>query len=87
MLIQWSAGLRVSEVLALEVADLQLEGERSTLRVRCGKGGRSRLVPVHPELRAGLVNALAYGGVKRGRIIKASRATAWRWRPSLYRTT
>ena len=26
-----------------------------------------------------MVNALAYGGVKRGRIIEASRATAWRW--------
>ena len=26
-----------------------------------------------------LVNALAYGEVKRGRTIQASRATAWRW--------
>ena len=79
MLIQWRAGLRVSEALALEVGNLQLDGERSTLRVRYGKGSRSRLVPVHSELRAALVNALAYGGVKRGRIIQASRATVWRW--------
>ena len=64
ILIQWRAGLRVSEALGLEVGDLQLEGERPTLRVRYAKGGKSRLVPVHLELKAALVNALAYGGVK-----------------------
>ena len=79
MLIQWRAGLRVSEALALEVADLALEGERPSLRVRQGKGGKDRVVPVHPELAAGLRNFLAFGTVKRGWIFDASRSTGWRW--------
>lgn len=79
MLLQWRAGLRVSEALALEVADVGLEGERPVLRVRQGKGGKSRLVPVHPELGAALRAAMTYGGRKRGRLIEASRSTAWRW--------
>ena len=79
MLVQWRAGLRVSETLALGVADLALEGERPTLRVREGKGGKDRVVPVHPELAAGLATFLAFGKVKRGPIFHASRSTGWRW--------
>ena len=80
MLLQWRAGLRVSEALALEVGDLQLEGDHPSLRVRHGKGGRERLVPVHPELGAGLRNALAFGARKqKGPIFQATRSTAWRW--------
>jgi integrase len=79
MLVQWRAGLRVSEALALEVADLQLDGERPTLKVRQGKGGKDRVVPVHPELGAGLRNFLAFSPVRRGPIFDASRSTAWRW--------
>lgn len=79
MLIQWRAGLRVSEALALEPSDLHLGTERPTLRVNQGKGGRDRVVPAHPELRAALVNALAYGNAGRGPIVQASRSTAWRW--------
>ena len=54
MLVQWRAGLRVSEALGLEARDLQLDVERPTLRVRLGKGRRTRIVPVHPELVAAL---------------------------------
>lgn len=79
MLIQWRAGLRVSEALAVEPSDLQLEGDRPVTRVRYGKGGKSRLVPVHNELRAALVNILAFGSSGHGPIIQASRSTAWRW--------
>ena len=45
MLEQWRAGLRVSEALDLEVRELSLDTATPTLRVRSGKGGKSRLVP------------------------------------------
>ena len=76
---QWRAGLRVSEALALEVADLSLDAELPTIRVRSGKGRKSRIVPVHPELRAAFSMALAYGNVSEGLIIDVHRTTAWRW--------
>lgn len=75
----WRAGLRVSEAIALEVEDLQLAGEHPTLRVRNGKGGRDRIVPVHPELAAAFRQVVDFGNVRRGRLVTASRSTAWRW--------
>ena len=47
--------------------------------MRSCKGGKSRLVPVHPELHGALSSALAYGDINQGRIIEAHPATAWRW--------
>ena len=79
MLMQWRAGLRVSEALAVEVADLKLDSERPALTVRQAKGGRTRIVPVHDELYSALSNAIAYGQVRRGRLIQVTRSTAWRW--------
>ena len=71
MLEQWRAGLRVSEALDLEVRDLSLDAAYPTLRVRASKGGKSRLVPVHPELHAALTSALSYGSINQGRIVEA----------------
>ena len=71
MLEQWRAGLRVSEDLSLEVADLSLDVELPTIRVRSGKGRKARVVPVHPELGAAFQTTLAYGNVSEGRIIDA----------------
>lgn len=79
MALQWRAGLRVSEALAVEPGDLSLDGDRPTVRVRRGKGGRPRVVPVHPELRAALETALGYARKQKGPIIPATRSTAWRW--------
>ena len=44
-----------------------------------GKSGKSRLVPVHPELHGALNSALAYGDIGQGRIIEVHPTTAWRW--------
>ena len=63
----------------LEVRDLSLDTATPTLRVRSGKGGKTRLVPVHPELHGTLSSALAYGDISQGRIIEAHPTTAWRW--------
>ena len=79
MLLQWRAGLRVSEALALEPADLSLDTDLPTLRVRQGKGRHSRIVPVHPELQNALADVLQFAGMGQGPIVGASRSTAWRW--------
>ena len=63
MLLQWRAGLRVSEALALQAADLSLDSDQPTIRVRSGKGGRSRIVPVHPDLQNALVAILQFAGL------------------------
>lgn len=63
----------------MEVADLFLDGDRPTLKVRQGKGGKDRVIPVHPELGTALRNVIAYGGIRQGHIVTADRSTAWRW--------
>lgn len=48
--VMWRSGLRISESLALELRDLDLEA--GTLRVRHGKGDRSRTVGVDEQTAA-----------------------------------
>ena len=80
MLLQWRAGLRVSEALALVAADLSLDSDQPTIRVREGKGGSSRIVPVHPELQVALTAVLQFADVPKGDgIVGVTRSTAWRW--------
>ena len=79
MLLQWRARLRVSEALALEPADLSLDSDQPTILVRQGKGNRSRIVPVHPELQNALVTVLQFSNVGKDRVISVNRTTAWRW--------
>ena len=51
-MLAYGCGLRLSEVLALRVADI--DSERQLLRVRQGKGAKDRLVPLSPTLLAQL---------------------------------
>jgi integrase len=46
--ICYGCGLRLSEVLALRIADI--DGERRLLRIEQGKGAKDRLVPLSPTL-------------------------------------
>ena len=48
----YGCGLRLSEVLALRVKDI--DGERRLLRIAQGKGAKDRLVPLSPTLLAEL---------------------------------
>jgi integrase/recombinase XerC len=79
MLVEWRAGLRISEALALEIPDLSFDQDNPAVRVRRGKGDKSRFVPMHPELAAAFRNFLDYSNTKRGRIFNVCRSTAWRW--------
>jgi integrase len=55
------AGLRAAEIAGVRIEDIHL-GDRPRLVVVAGKGGRRRVVPLHPELRAAVVRILAEGG-------------------------
>lgn len=79
MLCQWRAGLRVSEALALRPADFSMDGDNPVLRVACGKGGKARTVPCHPELVAALHLTLAYAPKGPATLFTVDPSTAWRW--------
>lgn len=55
--LMYGAGLRVSEVVALRVGDV--DQKRGLLRVRRGKGAKERLIPVGAPALAALANYLA----------------------------
>jgi integrase len=54
------AGLRVSEIAALSTEDIFLDNEPPVLMVRDGKGGKDRVVPLHPTLVSRL-RGVSYG--------------------------
>ncbi|WP_214417047.1 tyrosine-type recombinase/integrase [Sphaerisporangium fuscum] len=59
-LLPYYAGLRISEVVGLDVADVRLSARNGELRIR-GKGrdsGKIRLLPVHADLRQALTDWL-----------------------------
>lgn len=44
------AGLRISEIAAVEMSDVHLDAEMPVLHVRNGKGAKDRIVPLHDTL-------------------------------------
>ena len=78
MLMQWRAGLRVSEAIAITPADLTLESDQPTMRLRLGKGAKDRVAPIHPELREVLYKVVYYRASD-GPIIGVSRQAAYQW--------
>ena len=43
-LLMWKAGLRVSEIVALDVSDVKIQSsQRGVVQVRLGKGRKSRI--------------------------------------------
>jgi len=48
-------GLRISELVALEVADLEISDRQGTLQVRSGKGMKQREIPLNKQVRAVLL--------------------------------
>ncbi len=50
ILLAYSGGLRVSEIANLKVKDI--DGDRMTIHVRKGKGGKDRIVPLSPVLQS-----------------------------------
>ncbi len=54
MAVMYGCGLRVSEAVALDLGDLELGKRGGSLRVRAGKGNKSRLLPI-PDGAAGLL--------------------------------
>lgn len=77
--LQWRAGLRVAEALDIGPADIDTDG--ALLRVRRGKGGKERLVPLHPDLRQAIeiYRHFQPRSQRAGPLVKASKRTALRW--------
>lgn len=54
LMTTYAAGLRVSEVCALQLADIESAPDRMCLKVRQGKGGKDRYTLLSPQLLASL---------------------------------
>ena len=86
MMVMWRTGLRVSEAADLQIGDCRLKDRNPVLRVRRGKGRRSRLVPVHDELAQALQVAIDFAPARAGarrsaktRLFDVTRRTVGRW--------
>lgn len=80
MLLQWRAGLRVSEAINITPADVRLGADTPELLVRQGKGGKDRVVPLQAELNQALATVLSIWPLSSNDpIIGVTRQTANTW--------
>ena len=81
MMLQWRAGLRVSEAIAVTAADVHLDAKPiAELKVRQGKGKKDRLVPLHPDLARDLKGAMTIWKRKAlTPLVRVSRQRVWQW--------
>ncbi len=78
MLLEWRAGLRISEALAVQGRDIILDPDNPVIVVQQGKGSKSRAVPLHPELAAAFRMFFSFTAVTTGQLFGISRSTAHR---------
>ena len=81
MMLQWRAGLRITEAIRLTLADVHFTADPPEIKVRQGKGSKDRIVALHPELGAGLSTVATFGRLKPddGLVGVSTRQAAWRW--------
>ena len=78
MMVQWRAGLRVSEAITITRADVHLKASPPDLKVRQGKGSKDRIVPIHYELAQSLSTVLGMWNIEAGKpLIGVTRQMAW----------
>jgi site-specific recombinase XerD len=59
IMLLWHTGLRISEACGLNFGDLALTARTGAVTVRCGKGMKTRSVPINSELREVLQSYIA----------------------------
>ena len=80
MMLQWRAGLRVSEAIKIRPADVSLKASTPEIKVRQGKGKKDRLVPIHPELNRALATFIGFRKLKSiDPLIPNTRQRVWQW--------
>lgn len=75
--VLWETGARVSEVLALRVADVDTAAATLTIRRLKRRRPFEQVLPIGEDL-AGAIRLFARAKGRRGRIFTASRVSAWR---------
>ena len=81
MMLQWRAGLRISEAINVTRSDVRLDAAPSPeLLVRQGKGSKDRIVPIHGELFQILSAFVGVTDKRAGEaLVGKTRQVAWRW--------
>lgn len=73
VLLMLNCGLRVSEVCALDMADVELTERKGMIHVRGGKGDKARSIPINRTAREGLRAWLEARGDDPGRVFTGKR--------------